>query len=170
MPLAGPSAQASPPVNRPGGWSAAFVGLLLAWVLLNGLEFLVVGVLTAAVAALVPALLAQSWLPRLRPLRALGFAGYFVLESFRGGADVAGRALRPSLPIEPGFFRHRTSLPPGLPQGLLMGTLSLPPGTLSVDMEEDGRTLVLHSLVGDATAEARGLGAPIARLFHPTAP
>ncbi|MGM0386140.1 MAG: Na+/H+ antiporter subunit E [Actinomycetota bacterium] len=170
MPLAGASAQASAPVNRRGWWSAAFVGLLLTWVLLNGLDFLVVGVLTAAVAALVPARLAQSHLPRVRPVQVALFLGYFVAESLRGAVDVAGRALRPAMPIDPGFFRYPTNLPPGLPLGLLMGTLSLLPGTLSVDLEGDGHTLVFHSLVGDTTDEARALEARISRLFHVTAP
>lgn len=165
MSLAGHSAQASAPVNRRGWWSAAFVGLLLTWVLLNGLDFLVVGVLTAAVAALVPARMAQSHLPRVRPVQAVLFLGYFVAESLRGALDVAGRALRPAMPIEPGFHRYRSNLPPGLPLGLLMGTLSLLPGTLSVDVEADGHTLLFHSLVGDTTAEARALEARIARLF-----
>lgn len=170
MSLAGHSAQASAPVNRRGWWSAAFVGLLLTWVLLNGLDFLVVGVLTAAVAALVPARMAQSRLPRVRLLAALSFLGFFVVESLRGAVDVGWRALRPAMPIEPGFFRHRTDLLPGLPVGLLMGALSLVPGTLSVDVEEDGRTILIHSLVGDTTSEARALEARIDRLFGVPAP
>lgn len=172
MSSSGLSTQASVPINRFAWWAAAFVGLFLAWLLLNGLDFLVVGVLTAAVAALVPASLAQSRLPRVRLVPALVFLGFFLVESVRGAIDVGWRALSPSMPITPDFFRHPTDLPPGLPVGLFMGTLSLLPGTLSVEVEEDehGRTLVFHSLVGDTTGEARSLEARIARLFHVPGP
>ena len=170
MPQAGADPQASFPVNRLGWWSAAFVGLLGVWVLLHGLQDLAVGVLTAAVASLFPARLARTHLHRVRAGQLLAFLGYFVVQSFRGAVDVAGRALRPAMPLEPEFFRYPLSLPAGLPRGLMMGTLSLLPGSLSVDLEDDEHTLLLHSIVGDPADEIRALESRISRLFGIPAP
>jgi len=165
MPPAGTDPQASAPVNRLGWWSAAFAGLLGVWVLLHGLDFPAVGVLTAAVAALFPARMARTPLPRVRPVQVVVFLGFFVAESFRGAVDVAWRAVQPRMPLETGFFRYTLSLPPGLPRGLMMGTLSLLPGSLSVDLEDDGHTLLLHSIVGDHSHEIHALENRISRIF-----
>jgi multicomponent Na+:H+ antiporter subunit E len=80
----------------------------------------------------------------VRPLGALGFAGYFAYHSVVGGVDVALRALRPSMPINPGFVVCPLRLPTESARVLLANTVSLLPGTLSSGF--DGDSLVLHVL------------------------
>jgi multicomponent Na+:H+ antiporter subunit E len=53
------------------------------------------------------------------------------------GLDVAWRALHPALPIEPQFQRFRLHLPEGQPRTLMVSVLSLMPGTLSAELEDD---------------------------------
>jgi multicomponent Na+:H+ antiporter subunit E len=74
----------------------------------------------------------------------LRFAGYFTAQSLLGGVDVAFRALRPSMPLSPGFVRYRWRLPPGDARMLLVNCVSLLPGTLSAEIHED--ELLVHAL------------------------
>lgn len=76
------------------------------------------------------------------------FLGFFAYHSLLGGVDVALRALRPSMPIAPGFVRCPLRLARGPARVLLTDTVSLLPGTLSAGIEGD--TLVMHVL--DCTA------------------
>ena len=65
------------------------------------------------------------------------FVPFFLWRSLCGGADVARRALHPRLPISPGMYDHRWRLPPGLPRVFMANTISLLPGTLSAEMDEE---------------------------------
>ena len=71
----------------------------------------------------------RGW--RLRPLSAARFAGFFAYHSVIGGVDVAWRAVRPSMPISPGFVICPMRLPTESARVLLADTVSLLPGTLS---------------------------------------
>lgn len=74
----------------------------------------------------------------------LQFAGYFLLQSLRGGIDVLSRALSPSLPLRPGFIEIDLNLPTEGMRVLLAWTISLLPGTASVALIE--KRLVIHAL------------------------
>jgi multicomponent Na+:H+ antiporter subunit E len=84
----------------------------------------------------------RSW--RWRRAGVLPMAWFFLRESVRGGFDVALRALRPSLPLNPGVLRFRTRLPAGSPRLFFVGLISLLPGTLVIGFEE--ATLQIHAL------------------------
>ena len=103
----------------------------------------------------VPVVLVAAWLSiSLAGAAAfrLSFAGlarylvFFVVESIRGGVDVARRLL-PGGHVEPQLLHYRTGLAEGLPRNLLVYTVSLLPGTLAVDIEGD--RLTLHALSRD---------------------
>lgn len=81
---------------------------------------------------------------RIRPLGTLQFAAYFAYHSVAGGIDVALRALRPSMPIAPGFVTCEVRLPTDSARVMLADTVSLLPGTLSAGFE--GESIVLHVL------------------------
>ncbi len=84
----------------------------------------------------------RGW--ELRPAAAARFAGFFAYHSMLGGIDVALRALRPSIPIDPGFVRYPMRLRSEAARVLLADTVSLLPGTLSSGF--DGDVLVMHVL------------------------
>ena len=131
-----------------------------SWLVRAGLFAILWWVLTAGDSASwiigVPAVLLAAWLSiSLAGAFAfrLSFAGlsrylvFFVIESVRGGVDVARRALLPGGRVEPQILHYRTSLAHGLPQDILVYTVSLLPGTLAMDIEDD--RLTLHALSGD---------------------
>jgi multicomponent Na+:H+ antiporter subunit E len=94
-----------------------------------------------------------------------GFAAWFLWHSVLGGMDVAWRALQPKVQLEPGFLRYRLTLPPGQARVFLVNIVSLMPGTLSADIEDD--VLVLHALdaTKKATAEVREAELRVSALY-----
>jgi multicomponent Na+:H+ antiporter subunit E len=91
-------------------------------------------------------------LPR-RLLWALAYIPVLFFYIVRANLDVAYRVLHPALPIRPGIVRARTSLRSPAGRVLLANSLTLTPGTLSVDLEGD--VLYVHRIYvpeGDADA------------------
>lgn len=133
--------------GRPGSWGVGAPAVLAAAVI-------------AALAFPPP----RRW---PRPLPLLRFAGFFAVQSLRGGWDVARRALRPAMRLSPGFLELRTSLTEGSDRVLLVDVLSLLPGTLTVDLRGD--LILLHGLdLGPGVANAvRDLERRVAALYGP---
>ncbi|MGB5520832.1 MAG: Na+/H+ antiporter subunit E [Gammaproteobacteria bacterium] len=94
-----------------------------------------------------------------------GFTAWFLWHSLLGGMDVAWRALQLEVQLEPGFLRYRLTLPPGQARVFLVNVVSLLPGTLSADIEDD--ILVLHALEANskATDEVREAELRISTLY-----
>lgn len=125
---------------------ARWVALALVWwVVSEGDEAaLAVGVATAFLAAWVSFALYPGRFPRVRLLGVCRYAAFFLAQSVLGGVDVALRALRPDMPLDPRCVDYRLRLEPVAYRVLLANTLSLLPGTLSAQLEGD--TLVVHVL------------------------
>ncbi|MEE4637372.1 MAG: Na+/H+ antiporter subunit E [Wenzhouxiangella sp.] len=144
--------------DLPVAWfSQVFAVLLLIWIALNGLGGLVIGILAALAGASLGAWLAPEAPYPWRPWRWLVFAFFFLWESFKGGADVALRAIHPDLPLSPGFNNHPIRLPAGKPTTLLVSFISLLPGTLSVSLDEQRQQLVVHALANSGMSSVRRL-------------
>ncbi|MCW4353962.1 Na+/H+ antiporter subunit E [Hoyosella sp. YIM 151337] len=71
-----------------------------------------------------------------RTASVIGLLGWFLWQSVRGGADVAVRALRRPVDLDPSVFTYRTGLPDGLGRVALVVLCSLMPGTLSVGLDD----------------------------------
>ncbi len=69
------------------------------------------------------------------------FLPVFFWLSWRGGFDVALRAFHPRCPLTPGLFCYPLGLPTGPARNFFVNTVSLLPGTLSADLEEDQLTV-----------------------------
>lgn len=90
------------------------------------------------------------------------YLGYFAVALVRANLDVARRVLSPALPIRPAVVRVRTGLRSSLGRLLLANSITLTPGTLSVDVQDD--TILVHwidcppgtDLEGATTAIAEG--------------
>jgi multicomponent Na+:H+ antiporter subunit E len=95
----------------------------------------------------------------------LRFGPFFLARSLQGGVDVAWRALHPALPIAPALVDYPLRLPPGLPRVVMINTISLLPGTLTVNVDED--RLTVHVLDGrkNYLTEFEILENRVARLF-----
>jgi multicomponent Na+:H+ antiporter subunit E len=121
----------------------------------------------------IPVVLAAAWawarlsgpLPRLRAAAVPPFLFYFVRVSLIGGADVARRALSPTMNLQPEFVPVKTTLPEGPARTLAAAIVGLLPGTLCAQMEND--TLLIHALDARQPVEAavRELESHIAKLF-----
>ena len=65
------------------------------------------------------------------------FLPFYLWHSLHGGVDVARRALHPKLPISPVICDYYWRLPSGLPQVFMANIVSLLPGTLSVELDDE---------------------------------
>jgi len=76
------------------------------------------------------------------PLHLLRYLGYFFVALLRANLDMARRVLSPSLPLRPAVVEIRTDLRSSLGKLLLANSITLTPGTLSVDVHDS--TLLVH--------------------------
>ena len=133
--------------TRTTSWSHhvfVFGILVLLWVLLTGsleLQELVAGTVVAlAVTLLFGArftILTGFRFSWLAPLHILIYLGHFLVALLRANVDLAGRVLSPSLPINPALVEIKTSLKSPLGKLLLANTITLTPGTLTIDVDDD---------------------------------
>ena len=82
----------------------------------------------------------------LQPQRYFWMIVYlFVLfwECFKANLDVAYRVLHPAMPIRPGIVRTRTSLKTDVARTWLANSITMTPGTISVDIKPEGE-LYIH--------------------------
>lgn len=66
----------------------------------------------------------------------------FVVALIKSNLDMARRVLSPSLPINPGIVKFKTKLTTDYSRMVLANSITLTPGTLSVDIIED--TFYIH--------------------------
>jgi len=81
----------------------------------------------------------------LNPRRWLWFifyVPYFLYYCVKANFDVAYRVLHPDTPIRPGFVKVRTTLQSDVAKTLLANSITLTPGTLTVDI--DGQDFYIH--------------------------
>lgn len=154
-------------LRRSAGWMLISAAL---WVMLNEAEpeSWLVGapavLLAGALSAKLPA----------RPAGAEGrfsFAGltkflpFFIFHSILGGWDVALRALRPRMAVEPGFFAYDLRLRPGPARDLFLDALTLLPGTLTAELEGDCVQVHALNLKALSKSELMSLEARAGRVF-----
>jgi len=142
---------------------AGLAAVLLWAVFTAGTGWDPLGLLVVAAAALAGAWWAPTDLLRVSWRALPGFVLFFVDRSLRGGVDVAWRALRPTLPLEPQWVVRPLRLPPGGPRSLLVSVISLMPGTLCAELVDD--ELVVHALTPGLEGELDELEQHIARLY-----
>jgi multicomponent Na+:H+ antiporter subunit E len=95
----------------------------------------------------------------------LRFAPYFIVQSVRGGADVARRAFSRGPDLRPGYVDFRYTLPPGAPRVFMLGTMSLLPGTLSTRLRGDVLRVHVLDVEWPMEARLRELEARVAELY-----
>ncbi len=128
-----------------------FAVLMAIWLLLKGSATLQVLLVGAAVCLLLTGLFSShSNLfreARVTPKALAYFIIYglvFLKELIKSNLDVAGRVVMPSLPISPGIVKVKTSLKSRTGRMVLANSITLTPGTFTV--ETAGRYLYIHWL------------------------
>ena len=126
------------------------VWVMVSWPFVEGgidVQVLVAGLIASGLVAI----LFHEMLPKehhvfLSPIRVFWFLVYVPVFSYymvKANIDVLYRALHPQMPIRPGIVKIRTSLKSDSAITALANSITLTPGTLTVDLTEDG-TLYIH--------------------------
>ena len=124
---------------------AFVVWILLTWPFVNG-EIDVQVVIAGLIASIIVAFLFHEILPRehhifFSPMRILWFLVYipvFFYYVIMANFDVVYRALHPQMPIRPGIVKIKTKLKSESAITALANSITLTPGTLTVDLTDDG--------------------------------
>ncbi|MEG1632608.1 MAG: Na+/H+ antiporter subunit E [Oscillospiraceae bacterium] len=132
---------------------STFILCALFWLMLTGsfaVEELIVGALVSAVVAFFSAkfLIHDSALWLLHPGRFLTLLFYCIIifpwELIKANVDVALRALSPSLPINPGIVKVPVGLKSAYGRTMLSDSITLTPGTITMEMAEEGEQLYYY--------------------------
>ena len=120
-----------------------FLSLMFFWILLSGwqVQEIIVGTIVS--------LLLTVLFPKSRELFGefkfsfksityfIRFIFVFTFELIRSNLDVAFRVINPKLPINPGIVKVKTKLKTRLGRVMLANSITLTPGTLTVEMRNE---------------------------------
>ncbi|MDT8311959.1 MAG: Na+/H+ antiporter subunit E [Methylophaga sp.] len=140
--------------------------LWVIWLLLNntiGVGHMLLG---ALLAIFIPWFTSGFWpetVKILKPLLLLKYLAVVLWEIMIANVVVAKMIMDRTHKLQPGFIAYPLSLQSPIAISLLANTISLTPGTVSCDLTEDGRTLLIHALHID---DAATIKADIARKFE----
>jgi multicomponent Na+:H+ antiporter subunit E len=121
-----------------------FILSLIFWLLLT-FKLTVPNIIVGSVASLICSLFfgrffVKSVYKLLQPQRYFWFAIYlfiFIWECIKANLDVAYRVLHPAMPIRPGIVKVKTTLKSDMAKMLLANSITMTPGTISVDIIDD---------------------------------
>lgn len=129
-----------------------FFVALFVWVFLNwppDWQHLIIGIFIAAFVTFITGdLFIQRPHVLKHPLRYWYFFAHylptFLWECIKANLDVAYRVIHPGLPINPGIIKVKTQLKSDTALTFLANSITLTPGTLSVDIDKDNGLLYIH--------------------------
>jgi len=126
---------------------AFLVWLLLSWV--PDIQHVLVGLVAAAFVAYITGdLFVQRPHVLVHPERYFYFVfryvPVFLWECFKANIDVAYRVIHPKILINPGIVKVKTELKTDTGLTFLANSITLTPGTMSVDIDKDSGVLYVH--------------------------
>lgn len=126
--------------------------LMVLWLLLVNQLSAGQLLLGAVLGWLIPLATASFWPEPIRirhPLTLLHYLGVVIVDIVRGSFHVARLILQGPARLRPAFVRVPLALRTDLAISLLANTISLTPGTVSVLLAADRRSLLVHALDTD---------------------
>ena len=128
-----------------------FVAAFLTWIFLAwaiDLQHIIAGVLVGLLVSIVTSDIFENK-PAVfrRPSRYLWFLYYcllFIWECLKANLDGAYRVIHPDAPIKPGIVKVRTTLKSDAGLTFLANSLTLKPGTMTVDIDKEKGFLYVH--------------------------
>jgi multicomponent Na+:H+ antiporter subunit E len=128
---------------------ALFILSLIFWLLLT-FKLTVPNIIVGTVASIICSLFFGRFFVTnvyklLQPQRYFWFIiylGVFIRECIKANIDVAYRVLHPAMPIRPGIVKVKTTLKSNMAKMLLANSITMTPGTISVDIIDDN--LYIH--------------------------
>ena len=104
------------------------------------------------------------------PLRFLGYIPWLIWQIIASSLHVAYVVLHPRMPIQPRLLRFHTSFPHVLAQLTLATSITLTPGTVTLDVDND--EFLVHALTGTSAQGLEPNGGTmhrrVAALFQPS--
>jgi len=148
-----------------------FVLVFCLWLLLAG-NLDPQELITGGLVALVVTLISRPHLDIFSGLRFaptaipafIAYLGLFALALVRANVDVARRVLSPSLPLRPALVEARTELQSALGRLVLANSITLTPGTLTVDVQGD--KLLIHWIDAPPDIDIEGATREIVSAFE----
>lgn len=140
-----------------GSSVALFILLAAFWLLLSGRIGLQYFIFLAGSVGLVLWMNPERPFSRTDPSRGMGlsgrlralvafvrYLGWLVWNVMKANVEVAIMILHPRLPIQPALFRFRTNLKDDVARVLVANSITLTPGTVTIDLEDD--TYLVHAI------------------------
>jgi multicomponent Na+:H+ antiporter subunit E len=123
---------------------AFFILSLVFWMLMT-FNFTISNLLAGMIAALITTWIFARYFFHsvykfLQPHRYGWFIIYlfiFIWECIKANFDVAYRVLHPAMPIKPGIVKVKTGLKSGFARTMLANSITMTPGTITVDIIDD---------------------------------
>jgi multicomponent Na+:H+ antiporter subunit E len=141
-------------------WPLTGLVLAVLWLFVRGVDLtptrlaeeFVIGLLVGLPVAFVLRRFYASDTPVARTLRVVPYAVLYVLafltELLTANLDVAYRVLAPSMPIRPAVVEVPLRVRTDAAVTTIANSITLTPGTLTMDYDEDSNTLYVHSIDG----------------------
>jgi len=141
-------------------WPVTGVALAVLWVLVRGVSFaptrlaeeLIIGLLVGLPVAFAVRRFYGATLPVSRTARVIPSAALYLVvflkELLTANVDVARRVISPSLPIEPAVVEVPLRVRSDVAITTIANSITLTPGTLTMDYDSDTNTLYVHSIDG----------------------
>jgi len=125
-----------------------FISLLIVWILLAGIDMqeIIIGAIVSLLLTVIffsKATIFSEF--NLNPKAIFFFLIYifvFIWELIKSNLDVAYRVIHPKIPINPGIVKVKTKLKSKLGRIILANSITLTPGTLTV--ETNGEDYYIH--------------------------
>ncbi|HTZ11521.1 MAG TPA: Na+/H+ antiporter subunit E [Candidatus Margulisiibacteriota bacterium] len=133
-------------IKIPLFFAAVITWLVLSWSI--DIEHTLSGIMLGLLVSFLTAeIFPEKTLFLKRPLRYLWFFYYFPLfvwESIKANIDGAYRVIHPALPFKPGIVKVKTALRSDVALTFLANTITLQPGTMTVDIDKENGFLYVH--------------------------
>ncbi len=121
-----------------------FIIALIFWLLIS-FKLSVQNILTGIVASLITTVIFGRYFTGkmnklIQPVRYFWFVVYlfiFAWEVLKANFDVAYRVIHPSMPIKPGIVKVKLGIQSEVARTMLANSITMTPGTISVDIIED---------------------------------
>ena len=132
-----------------GRFLVNWIFLMLVWLAFTStfaMQEVLIGLITSALISFLSIrLFTCCTLSIFHPVKIFYMIKYmivFLIALVQSNFDVARRVLTPSLPINPGIVKFKTKLKTNYSKMVLANSITLTPGTLSVDVKDD--TFYIH--------------------------
>lgn len=122
--------------------------LLVVWLLLNGASYgqLLLGSVLALLIPILTYPYVRGHAPIRKPFSLAVYGCRLVWDIVVANLDVARRILLPNRFLKPGWLAYPLSISEPFPITILASSISLTPGTVSVEFSEDRSCLYIHVL------------------------